>query len=692
MLDDPALRAGLALLRANQARSAESIFEQAARTSDDARVWHYLGVARHLLGKLPAAADALRRSLAIDSSDPDVACALAAVLGQAAQWEEAERVLEQGLDAAPRHAGMHFNLAVALEHRGAHEEALGHYDAALASDAGHRQALLNRGALHLRDARPAQALVDFDALLRAEPRFVDGLLNRSRALLSLHRDDEALQAAESARTLAPHRSDARKIVALCLASLGRLAEATQVIGAADPGWDARVAFVGRGMERQHVCLWHDRDRMMQVIRVLLSEGKAAELADPGLLTRLLGTPLREDELCAVANAVARGVRAPSCATPIAWPAFRARLRVGFFSAGVGWNPEAFLLRRIVGDLDRRQFEVRLYALNRDDGTALRTDFASRADAYADYSKLDSAQIVDRARREELDIAIDCTGYLKPGRPEVFRARVAPVQAAYISSPCTAGPGIVDYRLSDALTTPPDAQPLWSEKLVLLPAPHWVHDNSLVPADAGSRADHLLPEDGFVFCCINQSWKIEPDAFSIWMRLMRAVDRSVLWLLDYGEANRNLRASASAHGIAPERLVFAKRVPLEQHLGRLGHASLFLDTFYFNAQTTSLDALWAGLPVLTREGATMASRLAATFVRSAGLPELVARTSEEYEATALRLATSAGELGRLRERLVAARSSAPVFDTPARVSAFGRGLLAMAERHRRGLAPDTLLID
>lgn len=668
------------------------MFEEAARASNSARAWYYLGVARHLLGKLPAAAEALRRSLAIDPSEPEVPCALAAVLGQAGQWDEAERVLTNGLALAPRHAGLHFNLAVALEHRGAHPEALAHYDAALASEASHRQALLNRGALHLRNARAADALADFDSLLRSDPTSVDGLLNRSRALLALHRDAEALQAAGDAMRRAPHRKDARRTAALSLASMGRLADAAKILGAADPHWDARVAYVGRAMERQGVCLWHDRERVMQVIRELLSEGRAAELADPGLLTRLLGTPLSSEEILPVAAAVAGAVRAPACATPLSTPKPPAKVRVGFFSAGVGWNPEAFLLRRIVSDLDRRQFEVSLYALNRDDGTSLRTDFASRADRFVDFSMLDSAAVVDRARREELDIAIDCTGYLKPGRPEVFKARVAPVQAAYISSPCTAGPGIVDYRLSDALTTPREAQPFWAEKLILLPAPHWVHDNSLVPGDAGSRAGHGLPRDGFVFCCINQSWKIEPEAFSIWMRVMRAVDRSVLWLLDYGEANQNLRAFASAHGVAPERLVFAKRVPLEQHLGRLGHAGLFLDTFYFNAQTTSLDALWAGLPVVTREGATMASRLAATFVRCAGLPELVARTSEEYEATALRLATSPGELARLRERLVAARSSAPVFDTPTRVRAFGRALIAMVERQRRGLPPDMLLID
>ncbi|HYD55470.1 MAG TPA: tetratricopeptide repeat protein, partial [Burkholderiales bacterium] len=681
-----AIATGLALLRNSQVRSAAIIFESIAQASKDSRAWHYLGVARHALGSLDAAALALRASIQLSADDPEVFCALAAVLGQGGKWAEAESALADAVQRFPEHAGLHFNLAVALEQRGADFPAEAHYDTALAIQPACVQALLNRGALHLRHGRHAAALADFDALLAVQPESVDALLNRSRALMRLNRDDEALVAARQAQRLAPNRPDPRLGVATALASMGHL-EAAQAEMQTGAAWDALAVYIGRGLERQDVCDWRDRDRVLQALRELLRQpGGAARIAEPGMYMRMLALPLTGEELRAAADALAASIQpAPSTVQLVTRPR-RERIRLGIFAEGAGRHPETYMLRRVVGDLDRTRFEVRLYALNPDDGTELRRDLAARADSFSDLSALDSSAIVDFARQEALDVAIDPAGYFRPGRPEVFKARVAPVQVAYLATPGPQGDGMVDYRFSDALTTPAALQKLWSEKLVLLPAPHWTYDNSLVPAPPRTRAEHGLPEQGFVFCCITQAWKLEPESFSIWMRLLRAVDGSVLWLLDSGDANQNIRAAASQLGVAPERIVFAPRVELDVHLGRLSHAGLFLDTFYYNAQTTALDALWAGLPLVTRTRTTMASRLASTFARSAGLADLVTDSAETYEATALSLAQDPARLRRYADRLAAARKHAPVFDTAQRVLAFERGLQAVVDRHRAGLPP------
>jgi predicted O-linked N-acetylglucosamine transferase (SPINDLY family) len=197
----------------------------------------------------------------------------------------------------------------------------------------------------------------------------------------------------------------------------------------------------------------------------------------------------------------------------------------------------------------------------------------------------------------------------------------------------------------------------------------------------------------VFCAINQVFKIGPELFSVWMRLLAAVPGSILWLPEAEEIVKgNLRREAQARGVSPGRLVFAPRVPLARHLGRLAHADLFLDTFHYNAHTTALDALWAGVPVLTRAGTTMASRIAACFVTSLGLDELVVDSAEAYERKALELATNPGLLARVKQKLAAAKNDSPVFDTVARVRALERGFIAMVERHRAGLPPDTLVIE
>jgi protein O-GlcNAc transferase len=288
--------------------------------------------------------------------------------------------------------------------------------------------------------------------------------------------------------------------------------------------------------------------------------------------------------------------------------------------------------------------------------------------------------------------VDTAGYFRSARPDLLKARVAPVQAAFMGVPGTYGPGIVDYRLSDALATPPESQEHWAEKLVLLPAPHYAYGYSGPVGRAGARPEHGLPAQGFVFCCFNQCWKIEPEAFGIWMRLLQAVPGAVLWLLDEGERTRsNLRSAAQERGVSPDRLIFAPRVPFADHLARLQHADAFLDTFHYNAVTTAFDTLWAGVPIVTRAGTTMASRLGASIATSAGLGKLVTSSSQEYEATALKLATDAGFLSRCREAARAARTGTPAFDLPGRVRALESAFEAMVARQRAGLAPALLEI-
>jgi len=368
---------------------------------------------------------------------------------------------------------------------------------------------------------------------------------------------------------------------------------------------------------------------------------------------------------------------------------RPRIRVAFLSAGVSTHPDYFLLSPVLQELDRQRFEVFLYAFNADDGSGHRQEMARAADAFADVSALPAQAIVSRLRADALDMAIDTGGFFVGTRPEVLKARVAPIQVAYLGMPSTYGVGLVDYRLSDPLATPADQQPHWSEKLALVDAPHYVYRAPDEPDAAGSRRDHGLPDGGAVYCCFNQSWKIEPEAFDAWMRVLRGTPGSVLWLLDGGDRVRaNLRLAAEARGVTKERLVFGARVPFAAHIGRLAHADAFLDTFHYNAVTTALDTLWAGVPVVTREGKTMASRLGATLVRTAGLAELVASSAEEYERIALRLGTDEAFLASAKAKARAARSG-PAFDVSARVRDLERAFVAMVQRHRSGAGPEAM---
>jgi predicted O-linked N-acetylglucosamine transferase (SPINDLY family) len=268
------------------------------------------------------------------------------------------------------------------------------------------------------------------------------------------------------------------------------------------------------------------------------------------------------------------------------------------------------------------------------------------------------------RDMEIDIAIDMSGYMNLARPGMLALRPAPIQVNFLGYPGTLGADFMDYIVADRFLVPEEHAACYSESVVYLPDCYLVNDSKRVIADdTPSRSEHALPEDAFVFCCFNLTAKITPDMFSIWMRLLAQVPGSVLWLLeDNAGARSNLEKEARSRGVDPGRLVFAPRMKTELHLARQRRADLFLDTMPYNAHTTASDALRAGLPVVTCPGRTFAARVAGSLLHAVGMPELIARDPDHYEALALELARDPARLGALRAKLASDRASAPLFDT------------------------------
>jgi predicted O-linked N-acetylglucosamine transferase (SPINDLY family) len=674
--------------------AAERRLLERVALAPDAAGWLHLGATQHALGKLEAAIASFGRAIELDRAAPVAYCAQATVLAALGRTAEAEHILGK----APDDAQVHFNLAVLLDQRGQRPAARMRYERALARDPRHWGARLNLGAMKLDDGDAQGALSDFDTLIAQSPS-ADAHANRARALLHLLRDEEALQAAAQALSLDPHHPGARLDRMAALASLGRLEQAQAAMPPAQEVTSELKArgfekpptpldlYLARAFERQSACDWRDRRQLVERLRAA-----SALISDTAMPFKALALALSAQAQRELAQSVS--AKLPADHAPyVSRISARARKRIGFLSANVSTHPEGFLLRRLLGDLDRRQFEVMLYGLNDPDHSDFAALLRRAPDAFIDVSSTPTRRIVERLRQDGLDLLVETSGYLEGARPEILKARVAPVQVSYLSIPATLGAGLVDYRISDAWATPAETQSDWPESLVLLPPSHFVYDNAIRPGPAGTRAAHGLPQSALILCGMHQSFKLEPDAFGVWMRVLVAVPGAVLWLLDEGPLFRaNLCREARRRGVAPERLLFAPRVPLNEHLGRLGHADLFLDTFCCNAHTTALDALWTGLPVLTRRGNTMASRLASTFVRAAGLEQLVADTTEEYEQMAMKLADDPDALRGLKHRLAQVKADSPLFDTAARVRAFERALVAVIERQRAGLAPETLIID
>jgi len=364
-----------------------------------------------------------------------------------------------------------------------------------------------------------------------------------------------------------------------------------------------------------------------------------------------------------------------------------RRRIGYLSADFHGHATAYLAAELFELHDRSRFEIFAYSYGPDDRSPIRTRMQRGFDRFVDVCSLSHAEAAAAIHADGVEILVDLKGYTNHARPEIMALRPAPVQVNYLGYPGTMGADFIDYLVGDRLVSPVERAGDYSEKLVLMPDSYQVNDRRRPIAETPSRQALGLPGNGFVFCCFNQTYKILPDVFAVWMRMLEAVPGSVLWLLELNPwAPQNLRREASARGVDPSRLVFAPLLPLAEHLGRLSAADLFLDTLPVNAHTTASDALWAGLPVLTCAGETFASRVAGSLLAAVGVPELVTRSLAEYEALGLRLARASGELAELRRRLSRNRDTAPLFDTPRFVHHLETAYETMWRIHCSGGAP------
>ena len=371
-----------------------------------------------------------------------------------------------------------------------------------------------------------------------------------------------------------------------------------------------------------------------------------------------------------------------------------RIRVAYVSGDFRVHPGSFLMAGMFEHHDRSRFEITGVSFGIDDKSEIRRRVSSAFERFVEVSSSSDEQIARHIRELEIDIVIDRSGLTTHSRPRIFAARPAPIAVNYLGYPGSTGAPYIDYIIADRIVIPEHEQVHYSEKVVYMPHSYQVNDNKRLIAERLFERDALgLPSNGFVFCCFNRNYKITPVVFDCWMRILKRVEGGVLWLIGdpSSEIADNLRREASARGVDPKRLVFARYEPLADHLARHRAADLFLDTLPYNAHTTASDALWSGLPVLTCAGTTFAGRVGASLLHAIGLPELVTTSLDSYEQLAVHLATHPDELARIRKKLADNRLGAPLFDTAGFTRHIEAAYTAMYERHRMGLGPGSIAI-
>lgn len=725
MTDGDSFANGRAALLAGDFQKAGVFFEDALRSrSDDAECWFLSGAVHHVEKRLDAARNAFLTAARLDGQHLQARFALATVCLLLSDSATALSACEDAVKIAPEVPNAWFNLAVAQEACGRGDLALISYGRSLSLQPGYVDALKNRGVLLLSLGHPELAVANNRTLTEKQPFSFDAQFCLGQSLLALKDYKAAANALGRAVSLSPDNVRGLLHAGFALAQCERFGEAQAFLDRAvlrDPAQvleyrrsifgndledgsarlDARTLFLLRHYDAIEACNWRERDHFLERFSALIRHPEGAPLDERALAFRAMALGLDPALQLSLARQIA--ARFLHTAEQIApWSlaqraAFRpeppagrkrGRLRIAYLSGDFRRHATAYLMSRLPALHDRERFEVFLYSTGPDDGSEIRASIIAGADCFRDVRHLSDAALAQAIAADEVDILVDLAGYTQYSRPVVLALRAAPLQVSYLVYLQTSGAPWIDYALLDRQVLKPGMRAFWSEKIAFLPHTLYIcNDRSVDSGGAASRADEGLPEDAFVFCCLNAPWKIDPETFACWVRILERVPRAVLWVYaDKDAAEINLREAFRNAGVGDHRIIFARNVSHEQHLARFRHADVFLDTFVCNAHTTAIEALAAGVPVVTLPGESVVARVGSSLLAAHGLEMLVARTVGDYIETACRLAQAPECLLAVKSR-VQNFAASRLFATAARVQEIERAYEIMWARHQAGLVAE-----
>ena len=615
-------------------------------------------LALHRRGATAEAAARYADILRADPGNADAHCYLGMIACQHGRFAEGAERARQSLAHDPQNARAQVLLGRALAALGQHGEALASFDRTIALQPDLARAHGHRADLLAELGRNAEAIASYDRALALAPEAVEDWFNRGGALTAVGRYEEAIASFNRATALNPQLASADVLRAPLFLS------------------------------KLRICDWTD---YQAVVAQLLSMIRTQQPLSVPFAALFLPCAPADQLQCAKRYVQDRAAPPPLWRGEIY---SHDRIRIAYLSADFREHATSHLAAGLFEQHDRSRFEITALSFGEDDNSATRRRIAAAPERFVDVRQNSDQEIAELMRRLEIDIAVDLMAFTKDNRLGVLARRPAPIQVNFLGFPGTMGADFIDYIIADSTVIPGEHDADYAERIVWLPGSYQVNDDKRVIAAATpSRGECGLPDDAFVFCCFNNTQKLNPDIFDVWMRVLRAVDSSVLWLLEGGAtASANLRTAAEQRGVSARRLIFARKAVLPEHLARHRLADLCLDTLPCNAHTTASDALWTGLPLLTQIGATFAGRVAASLLRAVGLPELITATPQDYERRAIELARNPEALAAIRRKLAANRTTTPLFDTKLFARRIEAAFAAMHQRYQAGLAPANITVD
>ncbi|NNF99200.1 MAG: tetratricopeptide repeat protein [Desulfobacteraceae bacterium] len=725
---------GAASRSAGDFKSAEDCYGQAiALEPDYTEAWYNLGSVKHAAGNLDRAVECYSRAIRLNPRYIDALNNLAAAyndLGKPAEaisccrkiigldagyaqafnnlgnalktmtrYSEAQEAYQKAIALMPDQCEFYNNLANVHMDNGNLKAAVELYQKSISLNSKSAESFNGLGTALKALGNHNEALACFKKSVGLRPDDYQGYHNMGNTFLELQNYPEAISCYGRAIHLNPRQPEPYLNMGFAHRDSGHPDDEYQAYRKAlqiDPDYEKTYSHILHHL--MQACDWESlgglNDKLDWITRRAIRNGKRPEEMPFLNLARTDDVELNYRvarswslEIEAQCSAL-RPIRQAEKPTPAAALNDKYRITIGYLSNNFKNHPTAHLTAGIFKRHDRGGFKVNCYSYGEDDKSDYRRTIQATCDHFVDLQGIDHLTAARIIADDGVDLLIDLVGYMKGHRLHIPALRPAPIQIRWLGMAGTTGAGFFDYLLTHPIVTPENHEPYFSEAFAYLPDCYQVNDQGQKIADDAISRDKMgLPPSAFVFCCFCTHYKINPEIFDVWMKILKSVPDSVLWLLEgKGRASENLRRAARSHGVADSRLVFAKKTAKAQHLQRLQLADLALDTPLVNGAATTSDALWAGVPVISIQGNHFASRMSACILSAIGLSELVARDLEGYETLAQRLATQPHLLSGQKEILHHNRTNEPLFDTAMFVKHLETAYRIMWEKHQKGDKP------
>lgn len=637
-----------------------------------------------LAGRLDDALLSYKSVLGLNQKSEAVYYNIGLVHHQLKQFEDAISSFTKAIEINEHYIEARYNLALTLQDLNRNDEALSLYQHIINSAPNHDNALNNIAVLYHGMGDLNAAINAYMQALKVNPDHADAHNNLGVAYLESGNADLAIKAHEKAIELNPKHADAYNNLGIALGSKGDLDEAISAYKKAveiDPRFEnAESSYL---YLNQHICDFSISEILPKAFHRFKFEDQAIP---PFTMLSWDDNPEAQAKVSEVWGRKKYTQKAPD----IKWRSKPAseKIKIGYFGADFHDHATMYLMNGLLREHDHSKFEIFIYSYGHDKKGQWRLSAQESVNNFYDVAGWSDKDIVGLVHQHEIDIAIDLKGYTQHSRSGLFQYRLAPVQMNYLGYPGTMGVDFIDYIIADPYVISKDHEQHYHEKVIYLPHTYQPNDDKRpISQELTTRSDFGLPDDAFVFCCFNHNYKISLKEFSIWMEILKEVEGSVFWLFKSNrQAEQNLKAEAGKFGIDTNRIIFAERQSHADHISRHKHADLFLDTFNYNAHTTASDALWGGLPVVTKIGEQFAARVGASLLQAVDLPELITTTKEDYKALAISLAKDSATLKDIRQKLNTNLAKKPLFDTVRYTRNFEAGLEIAFLNYQSGKEP------